>query len=58
MLSYAEVFYEGARSQLLPTRIVLRAIWCYLPQRKDREGNKEGGRGWEGAQIISMKDSA
>lgn len=58
MLSYAEVFYEGARSQLLPTRIVLRAVWCYLPQRKDGEGNKEGGRGWEGAQIIPMKDSA
>lgn len=46
MLSYAEVFYEGARSQLLPTRIVLRAVWCYLPQRADGGGTRrEGGTG-------------
>lgn len=51
MLSYAEVFYEGARSQLLPTSIVLRAVWCYLSlqegggRNKEGEGRKEGGRG-------------
>lgn len=48
MLSYAEVFYEGARSQLLPTSIVLRAVWCYLSLREDREGaRRERGRGTE-----------
>lgn len=51
MLSYAEVFYEGARSQLLPISIVLRAVWCYLSLRegggrnKEGEGRREGGRG-------------
>lgn len=45
MLSYAEVFYEGARSQLLPTSIVLRAVWCYLSLREDGGRDKEGGRG-------------
>lgn len=48
MLSYAEVFYEGARSQLLPISIVLRAVWCYLSLREDRGRNKEGGGRREG----------
>lgn len=49
MLSYAEVFYEGARSQLLPTSIVLRAVWCYLSLREDGEGaRRDRGRGREG----------
>lgn len=48
MLSYAEVFYEGARSQLLPTSIVLRAVWCYLSLREEGEGaRRERGRGME-----------
>lgn len=57
MLSYAEVFYEGARSQLLPTSIVLRAIWCYLLLRET--GRKEEGEGRrKGAQIIPVTDSS
>lgn len=58
MLSYAEVFYEGARSQLLPTRIVLRAVWCYLPQRADEGGRRREGGGREGAQIFPMQDGS
>lgn len=61
MLSYVEVFYEGARSQLLPTSIVLRAVWCYLSLREDGGRNKEGERrkeGREGAQIIPVTDGS
>lgn len=54
MLSYAEVFYEGARSQLLPTSIVLRAVWCYLLLREDRGRNRAGEGKREGAQIIPV----
>jgi len=58
MLSYAEVFYEGARSQLLPTSIVLRAVWCYLSLREDGEGTRERAGGKEGAQIIPVTDGS
>lgn len=57
MLSYAEVFYEGARSQLLPTSIVLRAVWCYLLLRETGR-NEEGEEGRKGAQIIPVTDSS
>lgn len=55
MLSYAEVFYEGARSQLLPTRIVLRAVWCYLPQRADGGGTRREGGDGKGPRFFQCR---
>lgn len=45
MLSYAEVFYEGARSQLLPTSIILTGEGTTIQRREEGEGARKGDPG-------------